>query len=231
MAEGHRQRLRDRFLKYGLDSFTDEEIVEVLLAMGTPRKDCKAPARELCRCLGSLAMVLEASPEELQKVKGVGPNNVFAVKFIHESARRFLRQRLEERPRIHSAADMTDYLSHALSFREREIFVAVFLDSKNAVIDLEELFSGTANAAAVYPREVMRKALLKNATALICAHNHPSGSLEPSRADRALTRQLVRAAELLGIRMLDHIIIGGPSRYFSFSENGLMEPGDAGSHG
>ncbi len=230
MAEGHRQRLRDRFLKYGLDSFTDEEIIEVLLAMGTPRKDCKAQARELCRRFGSLAMVLEADPKELQEVKGVGPNNAFAVKFIHESARRFLRQRLKSRPRIHSARDMTDYLSHALSFREREIFVAVFLDSKNGVIDLEELFAGTANVTAVYPREVMRKALLKNATALICAHNHPSGSLEPSEADRLITRQLIQASELLGIRMLDHIIIGGPSEYFSFSENGLMNPGRPGKN-
>ncbi len=222
MAEGHRQRLRDRFLRYGIDSFTDEEIIEVLLSMGTPRKDCKLPARELCSRFGSLAMVLEAAPQELQQVKGVGPNNIFAVKFIHEAARRFLRQRLQSRPQIHSARDIADYLCHALSFRDREVFIAVFLDSKNGVIDLEELFSGTANATAVYPREVMRKALIKNATALICAHNHPSGSIEPSRADRIITWQIIKAAEVVGIRMLDHIIIGGPSKYFSFSENGLM---------
>ena len=223
MAEGHRQRLRDRFLKYGLDSFTDEEIVELLLALGTPRKDCKAQARELCIHFGSLAMVLEAGLEELQKIKGVGPNNAFAVKFIHEVARRFLRQQLKDRREIRSAADMIDYLCHALSFRDREVFMAVFLDSRNAVIDMEELFSGTANVTAVYPREVMRSALMKNATALIFAHNHPSGSLEPSQADRRITKQLSRAADLLGIRVLDHIIIAGPSKYFSFSENGIMD--------
>ncbi len=225
MAEGHRQRLRDRFLEYGLDSFTDEEIVELLLALGTPRRDCKAPARALCSRFASLAMVLEAGPEELQKIKGIGPNNAFAVKFIHEVARRFLRQRLKDRRKIRSAADMTDYLCHALSFRDREVFVAVFLDAGNAVIDLEELFTGTANVTAVYPREVMRRALLKNATSLIFAHNHPSGSLEPSQADRRITEQLINAAEVLGIKVLDHIIIGGPSKYFSFSENGIMDSG------
>ncbi len=224
MAEGHRQRLRNRFLEYGLDSFTDEEIVEMLLALGTPRKDCKKQARELCSRFGSLALVLEADIDELRKTRDIGPNNAFAVKFIHEVARRFLKQRLKERQQVHSAADMVDYLCHSLSFRDREIFITAFLDAANAVIDIEEVFAGTADKAAVYPREIMRKALLKNATGLIFAHNHPSGSLKPSMADREITSQLVSAAKVLGIRVLDHIIVGGPSDYFSFAENGLMPP-------
>ncbi len=224
MAQGHRQRLRERFLNYGLESFIDEEIVEVLLALGTPRKDCKGPARDLIGYFGSLAAILEAESEELQKIKGVGPNNIFALKFIHEVARRFLRQQLTSRPQIRSASDMTDYLCHALSFKDREVFVAVFLDPQNAVIDLEELFMGTANVTAVYPREVMRRALLKNATSLIFAHNHPSGSLEPSLADKEITEKLVRAAGVLDIQVLDHIIIGGPGSYFSFAEQGLIGP-------
>ncbi len=223
MAHGHRQRLRERFLRYGLDSFTDEEVVETLLALGTPRKDCKVQARELCKRFGGLALILEASSEKLQEVKGIGPKNIFALKFIHEVARRFLRQQLQERRQIRSAADITDYLCHALSFRDREVFVTVFLDSQNGIIDLEELFVGTAHVTAVYPREVMRKALLKNATALIFAHNHPSGSLNPSAADMNMTRQLVHAGDVVGVKVLDHILIGGPSSYYSFAEHGILE--------
>ncbi len=222
MAEGHRQRLRDRFLKYGIDSFTDEEIIELLLALGTPRKDCKAPAREAYRQFGSLAEVLEADTESLKKIKGIGPNNIFALKFIHEVARRFLKQRIKNKKNIGCAKDVVDYLCHWLSFREREYFVAIYIDAQNGVIDIEELFSGTANTSAVYPREVLRQALIRNATGLILAHNHPSGSTKPSRADIELTNTFVKACSLVGIRLLDHIIIAGPSDYLSFSEAGLI---------
>ncbi len=223
MAEGHRQRLRDRFLKYGLDSFTDEEIVELLLALGTPRRDCKLPARQACKQFGSLARVLEAEPEELKKIKGIGPNNLFALKFIHQVARRFLRQQLKEKQKVSCARDVVDYLCHWLSFRDREYFAAIYLDVKNGVIDIEKLFSGTSDSSAVYPREVLRQALLRNASGLILVHNHPSGSTQPSRADEELTRSFIRACSLLGLRLLDHIIVAGPSNYFSFAESGLLE--------
>ncbi len=222
MAEGHRQRLRDKFLKYGLDAFTDEEIIELLLALGTPRRDCKEPARAAFRRFGSLAKVLEADEKELKKIKGIGPNNLFALKFIHQVARRFLRERLKEREKISCASDVVDYLCHALSFKEREYFIALYLDAKNGIIDIEELFSGTADASPVYPREVLRQALLKNATGLIIVHNHPSGSLEPSKADQDITVSFLKACPLLGIRLLDHIIIAGPSSYFSFADSGLL---------
>ncbi len=222
MAEGHRQRLRDRFLKYGIDSFTDEEIIEMLLALGTPRKDCKEPARAAYKKFGSLARVLEADTKGLSAIKGIGPNNVFALKFIHEVARRFLKQRLEEKTRIGCAKDVVDYLCHWLSFKDREYFAAIFLDTANGVIAVDELFSGTADSSVVYPREVLRQALLKNATGLILVHNHPSGSITPSKADKGLTNTLLRACEMVGIRLLDHIIVAGPSSYFSFSESGLL---------
>ncbi len=223
MAEGHRQRLRERFLKYGIDSFTDEEIIELLLALGTPRKDCKAPARAAYKEFGSLAKVLEADVDKLRGIKGIGPNNVFALKFIHEVARRFLRERLREKDKIECAKDVVDYLCHWLAFKDRESFVVIYLDTRNGVIDIEELFLGTVDASAVYPREVLRQALLKNATGLILIHNHPSGSLEPSEADKALTKRFLKACSLVDLRLLDHIIVAGPSSYFSFSETGLLD--------
>lgn len=223
MAEGHRQRLRDRFLKYGLDSFTDEEIIELLLALGTPRKDCKKQARDAYKRFGSLAQVMDADLRTLQQIKGIGPNNAFAVKFVHEVARRFLKERLKDKKHVRSAKDVVDYLCHRFSFQGREIFSVIYLDSNNGVIDVEELFSGTVDSSAVYPREIMKIALLKNAVSLIFAHNHPSGSIIPSEADKGVTKKLLKAANLLGIRILDHIIIAGPSKYFSFSEAGLLD--------
>ncbi len=222
MAEGHRQRLRDKFLKYGIDAFTDEEIIELLLTLGTPRKDCKIPAREACKQFGSLAEVLEADVKSLRRIKGIGPNNVFALKFIHEVARRFLRQRVKKKKSIKCARDVVDYLCHWLSLKEREYFVAIYLDTRNSVIDIEEVFSGTTNSSIVYPREVLRQALIRNATGLILVHNHPSGSLTPSDADKRLTDTFIKACPLVGLRLLDHIIIAEPASYFSFSESGLL---------
>ncbi len=223
MAEGHRQRLRDRFLRYGLDSFTDEEVIELLLALGTPRKDCKTQARAAYKKFGSLARVLEADIDELKTIKGIGPKNAFAIKFIHQVARRFLRERLREPRGVKCAKDVVDYLCHTLSFRDREVFCVLFLNSRNQILDIDELFSGTANEAPVYPREVMRQALLKNATSIILAHNHPSGSKSPSKSDIELTKRLKKAGELLNIKVLDHIIISGPSSYLSFVEEGLIK--------
>ncbi len=220
---GHRQRLRERFLEYGLSSFTDDEILELLLSLGTPRQDCKERARAARKHFGSLAAVLEAPDRELLKIRGIGPNNIFALKFIHEVARKFLRCRLEGKNYIKAASDMAEYLWHSLSFKDKEVFVVAFLDAAHGIIKIEELFKGTLTASVVYPREVIKKALDYQAAALIFAHNHPSGSIEPSRADHAVTKRLFLGARLLDIQVLDHIIIGGPGSYLSFAEEGWIE--------
>ncbi len=220
---GHRQRMRDRFMEYGLSAFTDEEILEMLFSFGTPRQDCKERARETQRHFGSLAAALEASPEELQQVRGVGPNNIFALKFIHEVARKFLRTRLRGRTYIRAACDLVDYLSHAFSMHDREVFSVIFLDTRNGIIEVEPMFHGTLSSSVVYTREVMKRALELNAAALVFAHNHPSGFVEPSADDRAITRKLYLAARVLDINVLDHIIIGRQGEFFSFADQGIME--------
>jgi DNA repair protein RadC len=222
-ASGHRQRLRDKFFEYGLSAFTDAEILELLLSLGTPRQDCKGRAREALARFGSLSAVLEASLAKLQEVPGIGPKNAFAVKFIHEVAREFLKQRVRGKTYVNAADDVVDYLWHALGHRKREAFVVVFLDAQHGVIDMEELFVGTLNASAVYPREVVKRALQHHAAALVLAHNHPSGSVRPSSEDILITRRLYLAARLLDIAVLDHVIIGDTNSYCSLADEGLME--------
>ncbi len=219
---GHRQRLRDRFLEYGLSAFTDDEILELLLSFGTPRQDCKERARAALKRFGSLSGVLEASLDALQEVPGIGAKNAFAIKFIHEVARKFLRERVEGRPLVRVARDVVDYLWHSLSFRNREVFVVVFLDARHCILTVEEMFQGTINYSAVYPREVIRKALELHAAAMVLAHNHPSGDARPSGQDRKITSRLYQAARLLDMEVLDHIVVGRLGEYFSFEEKGLM---------
>jgi DNA repair protein RadC len=220
---GHRQRLRDKFLRYGISAFTEAEILELLLALGTPRQDCKDRAKEALKHFGGLSSVLEATVAQLKEVPGIGDKNAFAVKFIHEVARAFLKDRLREKTYVNAARDVVEYLWHSLSLRKQEVFIVVFLDAKHGILNVEEIFEGTLTQSAVYPREVIKKAIEYHAAALVLAHNHPSGMTRPSGEDKAITRRLYMAAGLFDIRILDHIIIGETGRYFSFTEEGLME--------
>ncbi|WP_022852591.1 RadC family protein [Thermodesulfatator atlanticus] len=220
-VKGHRERLREKFLKYGLSSFTDEEVLELLLIFGTPRKDCKPLAREALKKFGSLAAVLEASPEDLLKIKGIGPKNMLAIKFVHGVARRFLERRLERKPYLSSAKEVYEYLAHSMMDLKKEIFKAIYLDARHQIIAVEDLFRGTVNESYVYPREVIERALSHHASAIVIAHNHPSGNPRPSHADIRLTKRLFMAAALLNLRLLDHLIVAKEG-YFSFAEEGLL---------
>lgn len=217
---GHRQRLRDRFLDRGLGGFSDAEIIELLLSFGTPRSDCKEPARAALKQFGSLAAVLEESLAGLQEIKGIGPKNGFAVHFIQAVARRYLKDRLQGKRYLHSSTEVRDYLLHALRGLKKEVLTVIYLDSSYAILDTETVAEGTINVNTVYPRELVKNALQQNAAAMIIAHNHPSGSLEPSAQDMQLTRTLSLLGSMMQIQLLDHIIIGDGS--FSFADNGLM---------
>jgi DNA repair protein RadC len=219
-GEGHRQRLRDRFLERGLDGFTDAEVLELLLTFGTPRSDCKEAARLALAEFGSFAAVFEASIPALQVIPGIGPKNSFAIHFVQEVARRYLKERLQGKRYLHSSTEVRDYLLHSMRGLKKEVFTVIYLDSSHAIIDSEILAEGTLNVNTVYPRELMSRALEQNAAALIVAHNHPSGSLEPSPQDRHLTRTLCLLCSLMQIQLLDHLIIGNGS--YSFADQGLM---------
>ena len=220
-GEGHRQRLRERFLTAGLDGFQDYEVIELLLTLGTPRKDCKDSAKEVLTRFKTLQGVLEASPKELCEVAGIGPKNLFGIKLIKAVADRYLEKKLVSKDPINNSKELFDYLYHSIRDKNREFFKAIFLDSKNRVIATEILSEGTLTASSVYPREVVHAALNHHAAAVIFAHNHPSGDSKPSQDDIAITRQLVFAGRVMGIMVHEHIIIGN-NQYFSFADQGYI---------
>ncbi len=220
--EGHRERLRQKFLKSGIKGFHDYEIVELLLTLGSPRKDCKQQSKEALKKFKTLRGVLQASPEDLQQIKGIGPANIFGIKFIQEVTQEFLKEKILKNPFFKSSKEAFDYLYLSMRDLPKETFKIMFLDTQNRVIEVENLFEGTLNASAVYPREIIRSSIKYNAAALIFAHNHPSGNPEPSDNDKQITQDLVFAGIIMQLKVLDHIIIGD-NRYFSFADKGLIE--------
>ena len=221
-GEGHRQRLRDKFLAQGIEAFTDAEIIELLLTFGTPRSDCKEAARALLTQFGSLPAVLDAAPVQLQQVKGVGPKNIFALHFIQGVARRYLHQRVVGKEYVRSSREVADYLIHSMRGLQHEVLTVVFLDAAHAVLDATVVAEGTVTVNTIYPRELVKAALARNASALVIAHNHPSGSLTPSRQDSELTRSLYLVCSFMHLDLLDHLIIGAGDQVYSFADQGLM---------
>jgi DNA repair protein RadC len=220
--EGHRKRLREKFLKSGLEGFHDYEIVELLLSLGTPRRDCKPAAKEAIKRFTTLRGVLEATPEELEQIEGIGAHSAFGIKLVQEVAREFLRAKVLDKPYYSSSQAVFDYLYHAMRGLKKEVFKVLYLTSQNQIIDTCDLSSGTINSAAVSPREVMEGAIRSSAAALIFVHNHPSGAVAPSLNDMSLTRELVYAGRVMRIKVLDHIIIG-ENKFYSFAGEGLIQ--------
>jgi DNA repair protein RadC len=218
---GHRKRLRERFIKSGLTGFADYEVVELLLSLGTPRKDCKPQAKEAIRRFKNLRGVLSASRDELQQIKGIGPHSAFGIKLMQDVAREYLREQIIDKPVFKSSQEIFDYLYHSMRDLKKEVFKVLYLTSQNQIIDTADLFKGTIDSAAIAPREIVEQALAHNAAALIFAHNHPTGVCEPSKSDKDITRDLVFAAATVQIKILDHLIIGN-NRYYSFAGDGLI---------
>jgi len=221
ISPGHRQRLRDRFLQGGLSGFQDYEVIELLLAIGTPRKDCKPIAKAALRRFRSLRAVLEADPDQLKKIPGIGPNNIFGIKLIQAVSRRYLEDRVIGTPFVKSSEDVLQYLRHSMRDQTREHFMCLYLNGRNQIMESKVLFEGSLTSSAVYPREVIKSALAENAAALVFVHNHPSGNPNPSKEDRDITHRLNTAAKALDITVHDHLIIAGNS-VFSFADHGLL---------
>jgi len=220
-SAGHRQRLRERFLRGGLEGFHDYEIVELLLTLGTPRKDCKDSAKLAIKMFGSLRKVLEASAEELQTIPGIGPKNVLSLKLVQAVARRALAERISHTEFARSSAEVFEFLKYNLRDRQREVFMALFLNGHNQIMRMEELFVGTLTSSVVYPREVVKMALRYEAAAMVFVHNHPGGNPKPSREDIQITKRLKEALATVDITVHDHLIIAGQEMY-SFADHGLV---------
>jgi DNA repair protein RadC len=204
---GHRGRLRQR-AAICLAALPDYELLELMLARSLPRGDVKPIAKALLARFGGLAAVFGASVEELKSVPGVGPAAALDLKLVHEATVRIGRGEAARRTVISSWSALLAYAKVAMAHASREQFRVLFLDKKNQLIADEVMNEGTVDHAPVYPREVMRRALELSASAIILAHNHPSGDPTPSSADVAMTRQVADAGKVMGVIVHDHIVVG-----------------------
>ncbi len=220
-VKGHRARLRARWAASGLDGFHDYEVIELLLTYVIPRRDVKPIAKQLLERFDTLAGVFDASTHELRQEDGVGDQAAAFLALIRQVQQRYLASALPERPLLDQPGRVRDYLRLLLQSRGTECFGAIFTDHGHRPLSAEILFEGTVDRAAVYPRNLLKRALELDARALLLFHNHPAGTPRASDTDRALTRRMIAAAEPLDIGILDHFIVAG-TEIVSFREQGWM---------
>jgi DNA repair protein RadC len=218
---GHRARMRQRLLVHGADALLDHELLEVVLFLALPRRDTKPLARALIGRFGSYANTISATPLELLGVPGLGEAGVAALKTVQGAALRLARAEVIDKPVLNSWDRLTDYLTATLSREKVEHVHVLYLDTRNRLIADEAQARGTVNHTPVYPREVVKRALELQSTALILVHNHPSGDPTPSRADIEMTQEIKAAAQVFGIAVHDHLIVGN-GRQLSFRQEGLL---------
>jgi DNA repair protein RadC len=216
-----RDRPRERLFKSGASALRDSELLALCLGNGTAGRSAIEISRNLLFRFGSLGRILRARPDQLLAEQGVGFARVAALKAVLALAERTLFEEIEAGPVIQGADTVKKLLSLRLDGQERELFAALFLDSRHRLIAYEVLFSGTIDSASVYPREIIRECLIRNAAAIVLAHNHPSGLAEPSVADIALTERLKPLLSEMGVRLLDHVIVGR-AQVVSMAERGLV---------
>jgi DNA repair protein RadC len=207
-VEGHRERLKARFLAGGADPLPDYELMELLLFRSRARGDVKPIAKRLIAKFGSFAEALAAPIERLTEVEGVGPTTALELKIVAAAAQRLAKGAVAKRQVLSSWSSVLDYCRTAMAFAEREEFRILFLDKRNQLIADEVQQRGTVDHTPVYPREIVRRALELSATALVLVHNHPSGDPAPSAADIRMTQDIVQISRPLGITVHDHVIVG-----------------------
>jgi DNA repair protein RadC len=213
-------RPREKLLSRGPQALSDVELLAILLRTGMAGKNVFQLSEELLGADG-IAGLLNATVQSLQLVKGLGPAKQAELLAVFEMARRALSQRLKEREAFHTPGAVKQYLQLQLAHKNHEVFAVLFLDNQNRMVAMEELFRGTLSQTSVYPREVVMRALHHQAAAVVLSHNHPSGSVQPSRADEHLTQTLKASLALVDVRVLDHIIVG-QGQALSMAEAGLM---------
>lgn len=215
--EDHRPR--ERVIAGGAAQLTDAELLAVFLRMGVPGKSAVDLGRDLIRHFGSLGRVFTASLEDFTHLPGLGPAKYAQLQAVKELAARTIKEQMQEREFLSSPGAVRQYLQLMLAAKPHEAFTVLFLDARNRLIAAQELFRGSLMHTSVYPREVVKATLSHNAASVILAHNHPSGSPDPSNADRNLTAALKQALGLIDVRVLDHFIVAG-DKIYSFAEHG-----------
>ena len=214
-------RPREKMLARGPGALSDVELLAILLRTGIKGKNVFQLAQELLSTLGGLSGLLHTSTTELKLIKGLGPAKRAEVAAVLELSRRGLAEQLKQRQAFHAPDAVKQYVQLHLAHKTHEVFAVLFLDSQNRLQAMEELFRGTLSQTSVYPREVVLRALHHQAAAVVLSHNHPSGSVQPSRADETLTQTLKAALALVDVRVLDHVIVG-QGQALSMAELGLI---------
>jgi DNA repair protein RadC len=215
-------RPREKLLSRGAAALSDTELLALLLRTGTKRRGVLQMADDVLRSFGGVAGLLHTEPHELKSVHGLGGTAKRAeIMAVMELARRATAQHLKEREVFESPGAVKRHLQMHLSQKTHEVFCVLFLDAQNRLIEMRELFRGTLTQTSVYPREVVKQALALHAASVVLAHNHPSGTVQPSRSDEALTQTLKAALALVDIRVLDHVIVA-PGDALSMAEKGLL---------
>ena len=212
--------LQERFIRLGFDGFDDQETIELLLSLLLPHRECRKLAQECLELFADLRGFLTAPHQELEQA-GLTPSCIFFIKLLHELPAEVLKKKIMERPIYTTSQEVFDYIGYSMRDLKKEVFKVIYLNGQNQIIDTADLFEGTLESIPIRPREVVESAIKHNATALIAAHNHPSGDPTPSQGDKQLTRDLVFIGMLLPMRVLDHVIVGD-NRYFSFADEGLI---------
>lgn len=217
-------RPREKLLARGPGALSDAELLALLLRTGLAGKGVLQLAQELLDAgtgFGGMAGLLHATADDLKRIKGLGPAKRAELVAVLELARRAMAEQLKERAALDTPEAVKHYLQLHLGAKKHEVFAVLFLDSQHRLLALEELFRGTLSQTSVYPREVVLRALHHHAAAVVLAHNHPSGTVQPSRADEALTQALKAALALVDVRVLDHVIVA-PGQALSMAESGLV---------
>lgn len=217
----HRKRVYSRFDEHGLAAFSDHEKLELLLFYSIPRADTKATAKYLLKEFGDLKGVFKATEQQLKSIKGVGPASVRLIKLVKALKSEIALADAIAEPVISSPKSLFEYMKQSMFDLHEESLRVVFVDTKNKIIKIETISTGEEDQTAVYPRKIMKRALALNSTGVLVVHNHPSGDPAPSNSDINVTNALCNAAETLGLRLLDHLIVAG-NNYFSFREKGLI---------
>ena len=220
--QGHRERLRKRFLISGISGFHDYEVLELLLTYVIVQKDCKQIAKELLEKYGNLYTLLSQDSEELQKNNYISERVAVYFKVLFSILENLLYRKIDKATTVISSnIQLLNYLQHSLANREIEVFKVLFLNTQNELLKEEELFKGTIDRSTVYIRELVKKILDYKAKSIIIVHNHPSGSLKPSQSDIQITSKIKEVLDSLHMKLLDHLIISGKG-HFSFLEEGIL---------
>jgi DNA repair protein RadC len=216
--------LQARFVKSGFEGLDDQEVLELLLSLCLPPRKSKRLAKACFERFKSLREFLDASSEELELLD-IPPPTMLCVKVLHELPAEILRQKIMEQPVYKSSKELFDYLYYSMRDLKQELFKVIYLNNRKQIMQIADLFEGTLSGIPIRPRDIEETAIKYGASALVFVHNHPSGDPTPSRSDKQLTRDLVFIGNILQVKVLDHIIIGG-NRFFSFADEGLIEKYD-----